>query len=476
MAGPSIDAPASLGNDFQMLRLTLLLLTLPAVFWADELKLPERKLPPPGVTIEDVELASLRAEISTVRKSLVGLEKNPLLPDAEVYLESAALAVENGEFYAAKDTALAKQQLQTATARIAELKAGKASWTTQKGLVVRGYRSSVDGSAQPFGVELRDDYDLKGKPGPMYVWLHGRGDKETNLYYLKHCETKKGQFPPPSGTLTIFPFGRHCIGYKSAGEIDVIEATAAAQKMYPVDLNRIALMGFSMGGAGAWHLGAHYANRWAVVHPGAGFVDVEKYTKLTPDKMPPPIEQALWGVYDVPKYARNYLNIPLVAYSGEVDAQKAAADLMEAALREEGMKLTHLIGPGMPHKYHPQVIKEVQKLIDDALVKGRNLKPAEIHLQTRTLRYNQFDWLEITSLGKHWDDSRVDAKLTGTNLQLTTKNITSLRLDPKLGATSIEIDGTKLPAASNLSRLSGTWQTTPTSTTSTAGLQKQHGL
>jgi hypothetical protein len=456
-----------------MIRHTLLFLTLPAVLWADELKFPERKLPPVGVAIPGPELEHLRTEISTVRKTLAGLEKNPLLPDVEVYLESAALAVENGEFYAAKDTALAQQQLQTAAARIAELKAGKASWTTQKGLVVRGYRSSVDGSAQPFGVELRDDYDFKGKAGPMYVWLHGRGDKETNLYYLKHCETKKGQFPPPSGTLTIFPFGRHCMGYKSAGEMDVIEAVEAAQKMYPVDVNRIALMGFSMGGAGAWHLGAHYAHQWAVVHPGAGFVDVEKYTKLTPDKMPLPIEQALWGIYDVPKYARNYLNIPLVAYSGELDAQKAAADLMEAALKAEGLKMTHLIGPGMPHKYHPQVIKEVQKFIDEALVKGRQIKPAEIHLQTRTLRYNQFRWLEITSLAKHWEDSRVDAKLTGTNLQLTTKNITSLRLDPKLGASSIEIDGTKLSATSSLSRIAGSWQPSPPRK---AGLQKQHGL
>lgn len=435
-----------------------------------------RLLPPAGVQIPAPELEALKAEISTVRKSIAGLEKNPLLPDAEVYLNSAALAVENDEFYAAKDTALATQQLATAKKRIEELKAGKASWTSQKGLVVRGYRSSVDGSAQPFGVEIRDDYDFKGKPGPMYVWLHGRGDKETNLYYLKHCETKKGQFPPPSGTLAIYPFGRHCIGFKSAGEIDVIEAAEAAQKMYPVDGNRVALMGFSMGGAGAWHLGAHYANRWAVVHPGAGFVDVKRYTKLTPEKMPPPVEQTLWGLYDVPDYARNFLNIPLVAYSGEVDGQKAAADIMEAELKEEGLKMTHLIGPGMPHKYHPETIKEVQKLIDAALAKGRDPKPTEIHFQTKTLRYNEFAWLKVTRLDEHWKDSRVDAKLDGKTLTITTKNIAALELDPKLGASSIEIDGVKLSGStSSLLKLAGTWQGTPPAK-APAIPRKQHNL
>ncbi len=435
--------------------------------------MPDRKLPPAGVTLPAPELAALQSKIATVRKALQSVEKHALWADAAVYLEAAALAVENAEFTKAADVALARAQLDTAAQRIDELKQGKASWTTQKGLVVRGYPSSVDGSAQPFGVEIRDDYNLKGPPGPLYVWLHGRGDAETNLYYLKHCETKKGQFPPPPGTMTIFPFGRHCIGYKSAGEIDVLEATAAAAQMYPIERNRIALMGFSMGGAGAWHLGAHYANQWAVVHPGAGFVDVKRYQKLTPEKMPAPIEQTLWGLYDVPGYARNFLNLPLVAYSGEIDPQKAAADIMQETLQGEGLTMTHLIGPGMPHKYHPEVIKDVQKLIDAALVKGRNPRPEEIHLQTQTLRYHEFSWLRVSGLEHHWQDSRVDAKLAGTSLQLTTKNITALHFDEKLGVQSVEIDGTRLAKpSSSLAKIDGHWQAAAPS----PGLQKIPGL
>ncbi len=89
-----------------------------------------------------------------------------------------------------------------------------------------------------------------------------------------------------------------------------------------------------MGGAGAWHIGAHYADQWACVHTGAGFVDVKRYQKLTPDKMPPWYEQKLWGVYDVPDYARNFFNVPLISYSGEIDTQRDSAEYMMEVLAQ----------------------------------------------------------------------------------------------------------------------------------------------
>ena len=39
------------------------------------------------------------------------------------------------------------------------------------------------------------------------------------------------------------------------------------QRRYKIDPHRIVLIGFSMGGAGAWHIGAHYADRWIAVAP-----------------------------------------------------------------------------------------------------------------------------------------------------------------------------------------------------------------
>jgi hypothetical protein len=114
------------------------------------------------------------------------------------------------------------------------------------------------------------------------------------------------------------------------------------------------------------------------------------------------------GLYDVPDYRRNLLNVPLIAYSGADDAQKAAADIMEQELAQEGLKLTHIIGPGVGHKYEPKALAEVQSRISDIVVKGQTQIPSRITLQTRTLRYATQYQLTLWGLERHWDDAGVD--------------------------------------------------------------------
>ncbi|MEZ5300050.1 MAG: hypothetical protein R3F11_05190 [Verrucomicrobiales bacterium] len=187
-----------------------------------------------------------------------------------------------------------------------------------------------------------------------------------------------------------------------------------------------------MGGAGAWHIGAHYADRWDVVHAGAGFAETARYNRLTPDKYPVWYEQKLWGLYDVPGYARNLLNVPVIAYSGEIDKQKQAADLMQAELKTHGLELTHIIGPNMPHKYDPGSRDKVLALIKEALAKRK--PPREIHFQTRTLRYPSMHWFKATGLEEHWAEARADGSYTfeggALKITLATENITALEIDP----------------------------------------------
>ena len=70
------------------------------------------------------------------------------------------------------------------------------------------------------------------------------------------------------------------------------------------------------------------ASAFASVNPGAGFVDVKNYQKLS-DKLDtiPWWEQKLWNLYDPLACPINFVNTSLIAYSGEIDAQKAAAGL-----------------------------------------------------------------------------------------------------------------------------------------------------
>src|SRR5690606_1386423 len=132
------------------------------------------------------------------------------------------------------------------------------------------------------------------RPVPLYVWLHGRGDKMVDLQFIAQRESQAGQIRPDDA-IVLHPFGRSCLGWKSTAEVDVLEAIESVAGRYPIDRDRVVLMGFSMGGAGARHVGAYYADQFAAVHSGAEFVDVARYQKLKPADYPPRDDQTLWG-------------------------------------------------------------------------------------------------------------------------------------------------------------------------------------
>jgi predicted esterase len=442
-------------------------LGLPNLALADEAWKPiPRALPPQGIEIsaEDRrQLADELVKLQTQRASMaakVAPESAPELIDVDIYLKAVQFALEEGEFFREKDVAAAHELLKTAGERLDQLADGKKPWASAKGLVVRGYRSAVDDSPQPYGLVIPQSLDLSEQV-PLYVWLHGRNDHLCDLQFISERSRQPGQITPEDA-IVLHPFGRSCLGWKSTAEIDVLEAIESVCDRYSIDRDRIVLLGFSMGGAGAWHIGAHYADRFAAIHAGAGFVDVKRYQNLTPDKLPPEYVQRMWGVYDVPGYVRNLFNLPVVAYSGELDKQKQAADLMAEAFHAEGQELTHLIGPKMGHKYDSAVLKDVLARMHAAVEQKRQPAARTVSLQTQTLRYNRMHWVEALGLDQHWQDSRIDAYYQADDfLVVETKNIQSMRLHPPQPAKIIAVDGTIFRAGDaphSLKKEDGRWR------------------
>lgn len=393
-------------------------------------------LPPkPTAALSAGQEAGIETRLKSLTGDFVAVKKHERAADAEIFLKAVRYALEFDEWYDKKpEDSLKKANalLDEAAKRIDDLKKNQTPWLDGSGQKVLGFYSKLDDSAQPYGVEIPEGLDFKAKKTPMWIWLHGRGDTATdlNFVYSRLMAKKPGQFQP-AGTIVIHPFGRYCNGWKSAGEVDVFECRDDAMKRFNIDSNRVAIAGFSMGGAGAWHLGAHFPDQWACVHTGAGFADVKRYQKLTPDKYPVWYEQTLWGFYDVPDYARNFLNVPLISYSGEQDAQRDSAEYMMEVLAKEGMKPPHLIGPGMGHKYHPETIKEVQAWIEKAVAKGRELFPDEVHIQTKTPLYGRVKWVNLHGLDESWKDARIDAKvLDGQTIEIKTSNVCRIVLYP----------------------------------------------
>ncbi len=436
-----------------------------------------RRLPPAGVSLSPATLAALETEATAMATRLEMLRtafeqdatKTHLqgaIADVEIYTKAVRYAAAHGEFWDEGELKIARQHVERAAARLASLEQGETPWTTQRGLVFRGFRSHLDGSVQPYGVVIPEQLDLAAKT-PLYVYLHGRREKMVELQFLDQRH-EVGRIHADDA-IVLHPFGRYCNAYKSAGEIDVLEAIAHATEAYGIDPDRIALTGFSMGGAGVWHLAAHYPSLWSAASPGAGFAETALYNRLTPDDLPPTYEQRLWHLYDAPSYVRNLFNFDVIAYSGEHDKQIQAARTMQRAYELHGKELTHIVGPGMGHKYHPESLQEILRRLHERQQTGRNQDAERVSLQTRTLRYNRCHWLTILGLERHWEESRVDARQIAESVVLTTQGVTSLRITAAPAHSNLRlkhftIDGQTVPApataqtnAARLDKRRGRW-------------------
>jgi len=425
-----------------------------------EIELIPRRVPPKGVELSVQEKTDLLAKLNELENLLKKIT-HPLKADAELYHKAVEFALENDEFYAKKDNfEIAAKNIELGKERALQLLQGKAPWTTQTGMVARGYRSTIDGSVLPFLLEVPEGLDLS-KPVQLWVWLHGRGEKSTDLHFINGVEKSKRKLPTVQNGIVLHPFGRQCIGWKSAGEFDILHAIDYVKTQFNIDDNRIALLGFSMGGAGAWQAGAHFTEKWVALHAGAGFSETAEFLGLKKSDYPPWYEQKLWGIYDIPNYVRNLFNIPVISYSGEIDKQMQAARVMERNYSKFGKTLPHLIGPKMGHKYAEGYLEQVVDYIEKAMVTGRNTTPSELTFQTQTLRYPSMHWVKAQRLDEHFVDSRIDAKLVSEQkIQLLTQNISEFSITSPLPnkapfkqGFSLEIDGQSLSAPETVPQL-----------------------
>ena len=415
-----------------------------------------RPVPPKGFAIADMDRSDLAGRASELEKAIAALAKSPLrrlLPDVLVFHKAVDWALRHDEFFGAGDVAAARKLLDEGMARAKQLRAGKPAWIAKDGLVVRGYRSRIDDSVQPYGLVVPKGYDPgRDRPYRLDVWLHGRFENTTELRFISERMRSTGQFAP-RGAFVLHPFGRFSNAFKLAGEVDVLEALAHARKSYPIDEDRLVMRGFSMGGAGCWQMAAHYPGKWCAAAPGAGFSETAKFLKVFQDEKAAPTwyEKELWQLYDVPGYAMNFHGLPTVAYSGEKDKQKQAADVMQEALKAEGIALVHLIGPGTGHSYHPLARAELNRRIDRLAAIGRERVPKRVRFTTPTLRYDECRWVRLLGLQEHWKPASVDASIKDGGIVIKTENVSALALRFGPGdapfverASPVAIDGSKL--------------------------------
>lgn len=390
-----------------------------------------KRIPPPGVAVSDADRAELQAGINVLGEKIGALRKGNAngIADVEIFRKSADWALRYNEFFNEKQIAVAKAHLAIGMQRAKEIGEGKPSWNSATGLVVRGYTSAIDGSVQPYGLVIPDDWKAdEQKPRRLDFWLHGRGETLSELAFIEDRMHNRGEFTP-EGAIVCHLYGRYCNANKFAGERDLFEALGDIQKHYKIDMQRLVVRGFSMGGASTWQFATHDSGMWAAAAPGAGFAETAEFFHVfAPGKTPPPWwEQVLWRWYDCTTMAANLANTSVVAYSGEIDGQKQAADIMVKYAKQEGIEFPYIIGPQMPHKYDPESKKKIEELVTAAVSKRHDNFPRRTRFTTYSLIYPQQDGIRILKLEKHWERAEFAGEIIGPHeLTATTKNIAQL--------------------------------------------------
>ena len=406
-----------------------------------------RRIPKLGIEVPADVRQKLEGQLAALDKKIADLTQRndkrtaELLPDVLIYSKAVGDALRYQEFFAPRELPVAEELLKAGLERADQLAAGEAPWTTAKGLVVRGYISKIDGSVQPYGLVVPESYSAAAKHR-LDVWFHGRGETLSELNFVQGRRKQVGQFAP-NDTIVLHPYGRYSNAFKFAGEVDVLEAIEAVKRHYRIDDDRVAVRGFSMGGAACWQFAVHYSDRWFAANPGAGFAETPEFLKIFQKETLAPTwyERKLWHWYDCTDWAQNLYQCPTVAYSGELDSQKQAADIMEQALAEAGIDLVHVIGPQTRHSYHPLAAAEVAGRLDSLAELGRERVPPVVRFNTYTLKYNRQAWVTIDAMEEHWERAEVHAALVDSGaVEVETSNVRELTLEMAPGWCPLEVD------------------------------------
>src|SRR5436190_69798 len=450
------------------MRAPFLLLLIPSLSFAAD------RVPPFGLELSSSDKSAIQEGVTRLDRELAKIPANdPLLPEAKIFHKAVNWALTHQEFHRSNEIQIAHKLIDQGIDRAHALAEKHAPWTEATGLVVRAYVSKIDDSIQPYGLVVPPSFANNPKhPHRLDVWLHGRDNMLTALKFLNDRQRSYGEFTP-ADTFVLHPYGRYCNAFKFAGETDVFEAINHVRRYYPIDDTRISIRGFSMGGGGTWHLAAHHPSFWAAAAPGAGFAETAEFQHIwSKDPKPSWYDQALWRLYDATLYAANFHNLPVIAYSGEIDRQKQAADIMAKYMAREGLELTHLIGPKTEHRYEPATKVELDKQFTELVKPDRSPLPNHVRFTTYTLRYNSNYWITVDGLEQHWSRADVDAEWLPNDklVRLRTTNVTALTV--KTPHESLVIDGQKITGSrQQFVKHGNSWKAATDDS-----LRKRHGL
>lgn len=489
---------------------------------------------PPRYELTNQDRQALRTKLDELDPLVRALKtkrgEDDLLADVEIHAKAGHWMLEfPQDVTVEEDVSVALKMLDRGIERAKQLQHGQSPWASQKGKVALGFYSPLDGSIQPLLLTVPASYD-GSRPARLDIWLHGRSQRLIESNWIcydpspANAQTGERLFthtqgsclaptpnPAANGALNVGQFQLEVFARGNnanhwAGEVDVFESIAAVQRRFKIDNSRIVLRGFSLGGAGAWHLALHHPDRWVAAEIGAGTWP-RRYLMM--EEFPPHQRPTLRIWENMTEWALNAFNLPIAGHDGDSDPQVASIPrppqgeptrgqlessirIREQLAREgfpsegepndyvaKGTPSIFLISEKTGHSTSPKVRQRLDAFLKEWTDKGLQ-SPDHIRFLTYTTRYNKSFWVTVDGLGKHYERAEVDARRLsgGRSYQIKTVNVSRLVLRETGQASEIQIDGQTLRVKPGrelaFERSESAWRTAPSGTW--AGLHKTHGL
>jgi len=220
-------------------------------------------------------------------------------------------------------------------------------------------------------------------------------------------------------------------GYRAISTYDAMQVVGVMIKNYPIDRDRVYLIGSSAGGSGAMHLASCFPDQFAAVLPLV----------------------AAGNNYPL----ANFKNLPVAFHHGDRDWTSSICNARVQAQRMKALGCPVILkeyaaGHSVPGSHVP--------LMTWLFEQKRNAVPPSITHDCEALSLGRSYWLTIREFDDPHQRAFVEASINDGAVLVRPKNITafSLALDVLPNITTVQIGDTRLAASANYKFKFGRWR------------------
>lgn len=221
-------------------------------------------------------------------------------------------------------------------------------------------------------------------------------------------------------------------GFRSLSTYDAMQVIAAMKRKYPIDADRVYLIGFSAGGSGAMHLASCYPDQFAAVLP---LVAAGNHYPLA-----------------------NFRNLPVAFHHGDRDWTSSIcnARIQAARMKALGCPVVLREYSGAGHSIPGSHAPLMQWLFDQK----RDPAPKSIAHDCEVPSLGRSYWFRINELQDPHRRASAEATVAGDQVTLELQNVAafSLQLGLLPSIKRIRIGEAELPVSSHFERRNGRWQ------------------